>query len=95
MQSSQVDHGIVSCTVHWQVQQRYPIFDQMIINGYQPGEGIKAHVDLLKFADGISIVSLGAPAVMTFTKVAMLASGNTCRYSTSLQLLHSKAQLLH
>lgn len=49
----------------------------MIVNGYQPGEGIAAHVDLLKFDDGIAIVSLAAPAVMAFTKVGGALKGNT------------------
>jgi len=46
---------------------RYPFFDQMITNVYQPGEGICAHVDLLKFEDGIAIVSLESSCVMDFT----------------------------
>lgn len=41
----------------------------MIVNMYQPGEGISSHVDLLKFEDGIAIISLGSPATMTFTKI--------------------------
>ena len=44
------------------------MFDQMIVNGYKPGEGIISHVDLMKFDDGIVILSLGAPATMTFSK---------------------------
>ena len=44
------------------------MFDQMIVNGYKPGEGITSHVDLLKFDDGIALLSLGSPATMTFTK---------------------------
>ena len=35
---------------------------------YQPGEGIKAHVDLVRFADGIAAVSLGSSAVMVFRR---------------------------
>lgn len=66
---------IIHCC-HEQVQQRRPIFDQMIVNGYQPGEGIKAHVDLLKFDDGIAIISLAAPAVMTFTQVTAETAGS-------------------
>ena len=50
-----------------QVQQREPVFDQMVLNRYQPGEGIRPHVDLLRFEDGMAIVSLGSAAVMTFT----------------------------
>lgn len=49
------------------LSMRYPFFDQMITNVYQPGEGICAHVDLLKFEDGIGIVSLESSCVMDFT----------------------------
>ncbi|KAK7268678.1 hypothetical protein RIF29_21384 [Crotalaria pallida] len=48
---------------------RQPLFDQMIVNMYQPGEGICAHVDLLRFEDGIAIVSLESSCVMNFTSV--------------------------
>ncbi|KAI4349644.1 hypothetical protein L6164_010208 [Bauhinia variegata] len=48
---------------------RYPLFDQLIVNVYNPGEGICAHVDLLRFEDGIAIVSLESSCVMHFTKV--------------------------
>lgn len=41
---------------------------QAILNLYQPGEGISAHVDLLdRFGDGIVGVSLGSGCVMQFT----------------------------
>ncbi|XP_062143253.1 uncharacterized protein LOC133850985 isoform X2 [Alnus glutinosa] len=48
---------------------REPLFDQLIANAYQPGEGICAHVDLLRFEDGIAIVSLESSCVMHFTQV--------------------------
>lgn len=51
-----------------QILHRQPNFDQMIVNGYKPGEGISSHVDLLKFGDGIAIISLGSPTTMSFTK---------------------------
>ncbi|KAI5077273.1 hypothetical protein GOP47_0007097 [Adiantum capillus-veneris] len=47
--------------------QRVPLFDQMIVNRYQPGEGICAHVDLLQFEDGVAILSLESTCVMHFT----------------------------
>lgn len=56
----------VSCLL--QIRLRCPVFDQMIVNSYKPGEGIKSHIDLMKFDDGIAIMSLGSPAMMTFTK---------------------------
>lgn len=56
-----------------QILHRQPTFDQMIVNGYEPGEGISSHVDLLKFEDGIAIISLGASTTMSFTKVDCVA----------------------
>lgn len=44
--------------------QRKPLFDQMIMNSYQPGEGIKPHVDLARFQDGIVVLSLLSSCVM-------------------------------
>ncbi|CAN1168714.1 Uncharacterized protein P8A3.02c [Linum perenne] len=48
---------------------REPLFDQLIANVYQPGEGICAHVDLMRFEDGIAIVSLESSCVMHFSRV--------------------------
>lgn len=62
----------VSCLL--QVRSRCPVFDQMIVNSYKPGEGIKSHIDLMKFDDGIVIMSLGSPAMMTFTKAEALGN---------------------
>ncbi|ESW14236.1 hypothetical protein PHAVU_008G264300 [Phaseolus vulgaris] len=50
---------------------REPLFDQMIANVYQPGEGICAHVDLLRFDDGIAILSLESDCVMHFTNASL------------------------
>ncbi len=42
--------------------------DQVIINEYQPGQGISAHIDCVAcFADTIASLSLGSPCVMDFT----------------------------
>ncbi len=42
--------------------------DQVIINEYQPGQGISAHIDCIPcFADTIASLSLGSPCVMDFT----------------------------
>ncbi|KAF7818215.1 alkylated DNA repair protein alkB-like protein 8 [Senna tora] len=54
---------------------REPLFDQLIVNVYEPGEGICAHVDLLRFEDGIAIVSLESSCVMHFTRVETTADG--------------------
>ncbi|GKC34973.1 alkylated DNA repair protein AlkB homolog 8 [Tanacetum coccineum] len=49
---------------------REPLFNQLIVNSYQPGEGICAHVDLMRFEDGIALVSLESSCVMHFSRVA-------------------------
>ncbi|KAL5713013.1 hypothetical protein ACHQM5_015131 [Ranunculus cassubicifolius] len=53
---------------------REPFFDQLIVNLYQPGEGICAHVDLMRFEDGIAVVSLESSCVMNFSQVDAEAS---------------------
>ncbi|XP_074345184.1 uncharacterized protein LOC141684214 isoform X2 [Apium graveolens] len=55
---------------------REPFFDQLIVNQYQPGEGICAHVDLMRFEDGIAIVSLESSCVMHFTRAESEATNN-------------------
>lgn len=70
-----------------QMSSRQPNFDQMIVNGYQPGEGICSHVDLLKFEDGIVIISLGSAATMSFTKTdSSVTQGSPAPQSESLWL---------
>lgn len=65
----------------------------MIVNGYKPGEGITSHVDLLKFDDGIAIVSLGSLATMTFTKADNRnLSGKGCTVSAPL---HTELETVH
>ncbi|KAG0554722.1 hypothetical protein KC19_12G113800 [Ceratodon purpureus] len=49
-----------------EILARKPLFDQMIVNSYQPGEGIGAHVDLARFEDGIVVLSLLSSCVMRF-----------------------------
>lgn len=58
-----VDLPVLPADLLW----REPLFNQLIVNLYQPGEGICAHVDLLRFEDGIAIVSLESPCVMRFS----------------------------
>ena len=42
--------------------------DQVIVNEYQPGQGIAPHVDCVPcFGDTIFSISLGSPCVMDFT----------------------------
>jgi hypothetical protein len=49
--------------------ERTPLFDQVIVNRYKPGEGIIEHVDLAKFDDGIVGISLKSACVMHFRRV--------------------------
>ncbi|KAJ9187762.1 hypothetical protein P3X46_003183 [Hevea brasiliensis] len=58
-----------TCIIPTNLLWREPLFDQLIVNVYQPGEGICAHVDLMRFEDGIAIVSLESSCVMHFTQV--------------------------
>lgn len=46
------------------IMSRTPLFNQTIINLYRPGQGIKSHIDLLRFDDGIIIISLLSSCVM-------------------------------
>ncbi|XP_072976790.1 alkylated DNA repair protein ALKBH8 homolog [Typha angustifolia] len=55
------------CPLPLDLLWREPLFDQLIGNVYEPGEGICAHVDLLRFDDGIAIISLESACVMHFT----------------------------
>ena len=75
------------------IRCRQPLFNQMIVNSYQPGEGITSHVDLLKFDDGIAIISLGAPATMTFTKTPtdVVAGNSSTAISFTGHKLHEAA----
>ncbi|KAI8098383.1 uncharacterized protein B0P05DRAFT_582718 [Gilbertella persicaria] len=49
---------------HADILNREPLFDQAILNMYKKGEGITSHVDLLRFEDGIIIISLLSSCVM-------------------------------
>ncbi|KAI8874757.1 hypothetical protein K501DRAFT_264733 [Backusella circina FSU 941] len=48
-----------------EIMERQPLFDQAILNLYKKGQGIVSHVDLLRFEDGIIIISLLSSCVMT------------------------------
>lgn len=44
-------------------------FDQLIINEYQPGQGINPHIDNVKlFAEPIVSLSLGSECIMEFDR---------------------------
>ncbi|KAF9095234.1 hypothetical protein BGX23_000843 [Mortierella sp. AD031] len=62
-----VQSGVIAepyCCSGWTT--RMPLFDQSIMNLYFPGNGIKPHVDLARFEDGIVIVSLLSAINMDF-----------------------------
>ncbi|KAL5983791.1 hypothetical protein ACLOJK_017883 [Asimina triloba] len=63
------EQDVEACPLALNLLSREPLFDQLIVNVYQPGEvrGICSHVDLLRFDDGIAIVSLESTCVMHFT----------------------------
>ncbi|KAL6907847.1 hypothetical protein ACP4OV_002017 [Aristida adscensionis] len=56
-----------ACPLPSDLLWREPLFDQMIANRYKPA-GICAHVDLMRFDDGIAIVSLESDCVMHFSQ---------------------------
>eukprot|EP00927_Polykrikos_kofoidii_P071576 TRINITY_DN67834_c0_g1_i1.p1 TRINITY_DN67834_c0_g1~~TRINITY_DN67834_c0_g1_i1.p1 ORF type:complete len:880 (+),score=105.26 TRINITY_DN67834_c0_g1_i1:154-2640(+) len=65
-----------------EVASRSPVFDQLILNVYRPGQGIGRHVDLLKFDDCIVGVCLGsADATLTLRRLrdgVEVTSGGEC-----------------
>ncbi|XP_059625692.1 uncharacterized protein LOC132268848 [Cornus florida] len=65
-----------ACLLPSDLLWREPLFNQLIVNVYQPGEGICAHVDLLRFDDGIAIISLESSCVMHFTRVESEVGNN-------------------
>ncbi|KAI3732461.1 hypothetical protein L1987_63666 [Smallanthus sonchifolius] len=56
------------CIFPSKLLNREPLFNQLIANSYQPGEGICAHVDLMRFEDGIALISLESSCVMHFSR---------------------------
>lgn len=44
------------------------MFDQLIANFYEPGEGLVPHIDLERFEDGILVANLQGTCIMDFTK---------------------------
>ncbi|KAJ9084763.1 hypothetical protein DSO57_1020840 [Entomophthora muscae] len=58
--------GLEDC-LPFDITSRQPLFDQAIYNIYLPGEGIKPHVDLAVFDDGIVGISLVSSTLMIFS----------------------------
>ena len=63
---SQLQPIVDLCVKHCSIG-RDPLFDQLIANSYEPGEGLVPHVDLLQFDDGIAIASIQGSTTMVFT----------------------------
>ena len=64
--SGNIDHSLFSFE-HAQVGLRKPRYDSLAVNSYESGEGIRPHVDLLRYEDGIAIVSLMSAVNMDFS----------------------------
>lgn len=67
--------------------------DQLIINEYEPGQGIGPHIDSVSsFADGIVSVSLGADIVMEFKHKTSGATKSLQLKRRSMLSLHREAR---
>ena len=55
------------CLKHELVDDTY-VFNQCIVNDYQPGQGISKHTDTLQYGAVIGCFTLGSGATMTFKK---------------------------
>lgn len=68
------------------------VFNQCIINNYEPGEGIHSHKDLCKFGPVIGCFTLGSGATMRFTndddKIVDLYTENGSLYIMSDDARH-------
>lgn len=69
--------------------------DQVIINEYQPGQGISAHIDCVPcFADTIASLSLGSHCVMDFTHSKTGKKSSLLLEPRSLLLLSGDARYI-
>lgn len=67
--------------------------DQVIINDYQPGQGISAHIDCVPcFADTIASLSLASPCVMDFTHIKIGEKSSLLLEPRSLLVLNGDAR---
>lgn len=67
--------------------------DQLIINEYQPGQGIGPHVDsVASFADGIVSISLGSNIMMDFKHKTSSESEQLYLKKRSMLALHKEAR---
>jgi len=62
--------------------------DQLIVNEYQPGQGITPHIDCIPcFGEAIAVVSLESGCIMNFTDTRSVDSANLYLERGSLLLL--------
>lgn len=67
--------------------------DQVIVNEYQPGQGIVSHTDCIPcFGNTISILSLGSECVMDFTHSQTQEEANILLQSGSLLIFKGAAR---
>ncbi len=67
--------------------------DQVIVNEYEPGQGISAHVDCVPcFGDTIFSISLGSPCVMLFCHLRDGRQHALCLEPGSLLIMRSEAR---
>lgn len=68
--------------------------DQVIINEYQPGQGIAPHVDRTRFDRTVASISLGSPCVMDFIHSETGEKSSLLLAPRSLLLLTNDARYL-
>jgi len=67
--------------------------DQLIVNEYQPGQGITPHVDCVPcFAETILSLSLGSPCAMNFTQTGRRTPVSLILEPESLLILQGEAR---
>ncbi|KAC9871539.1 hypothetical protein E3N88_45163 [Mikania micrantha] len=82
------------CIFPSKLLNREPLFNQLIANSYQPGEGICAHVDLMRFEDGIALISLESSCVMHFSRVEDEVATNDNRIEPKIPVYLTPGSLL-
>jgi alkylated DNA repair dioxygenase AlkB len=68
MKLGELPEWLLACAKELNRKGYFPkVPEQVIINEYQPGQGIAPHVDVTSFAETIASLSLGSPCIMEFT----------------------------
>jgi len=69
------------------------VCDQVIVNEYEPGQGISAHVDCVPcFGDTILSISLGSPCAMVFSQLRGAAEQTLWLETGSLLVMRGAAR---